>query len=105
TLPSSVAESRSRSHDGILLQTTRCTQSAHFVFDLKAGNLRRQHSTMTVTLSLVMTGRGTRGADDFGHVIPRVQVVQTLTIERRDDLTPPLSHDSTAGALKQPISD
>ncbi len=105
TLPSSVAESRSRSHDGVLVQTTRCTQSDHFIFDLKAGNLRSRRSAIMVTLSLVMTGRGARGADDFGHVIPRVQVVQTLTIERRDDLAPPLSHDSTAGALKKPISD
>ena len=67
----------------------RCTRSGHFVFDLKAGNVWRQRSTMAITLSLVMTGRGARGADDFGHVIPTVHVVQTLTIERRDDLAPP----------------
>lgn len=105
TPPPSVAESRSRSHDGMLVQTTRCAQSDHLVFDLKTGNLRRERSTMTVTLSLVMTGRGARGADDFGHVIPRVQVVQTLTIERRDDLAAPPSHASTNQALKEPISE
>jgi len=33
----------------------------------------------------VMTGRGARGAADFGHVIPNVQVIQTMTIERQDD--------------------
>jgi hypothetical protein len=31
-----------------------------------------------------MTGRGRRGSDDFGHVIPNSTVVQTLTIERCD---------------------
>lgn len=98
TPPPSVVESRSRSHDGLLVQTTRRTQSDHLVFDLKAGNLRRQRSTMTIMLSLVMTGRGARGADDFGHVIPRVQIVQTLTIDRRDDL--PASAPTTTTAQR-----
>lgn len=92
TLPPTAAESRSPDHDGTLLQTTRSAQADRVVFDVGAGNLRRQTSVLTVTLSLTMTGRGVRGAADFGHVIPNVQVVQTMTIERQDDppaLPPP----------------
>ncbi len=84
-LPPTVAESRSPDHDGTLLQTTRSTQSDRIVFDVGAGSLRRQVSTLTVLLSLIMTGRGARGAADFGHVIPTVRVIQTMTIERQDD--------------------
>lgn len=85
----SVAERRSPDHDGTLLQITRSTRSDRLVFDTRAGQLVRQRSTLTVTLSLVMTGRGARGADDFGHVIPNVRVVQTLTIERREAASGP----------------
>ncbi len=88
-LPPSVAESRSPDHDGTLLQTTRSERTDRIVFDVGAGNLRRSTSTLSVTLSLVMTGRGARGSADFGRVIPNVRVVQTMTIERQDD--PPMS--------------
>ena len=84
-LPPTVAQSRSPDHDGTLLQTTRSAQADRVVFDVGAGSLRRQVSTLTVGLSLTMTGRGARGAADFGHVIPNVQVVQTMTIDRQDD--------------------
>ena len=85
TLPPVVTQSRSPDHDGTLLQTTRSAQADRIVFDLGAGNLRRQASTLTVDLSLVMTGRGARGSADFGHVIPNIRVIQTMTIERQDD--------------------
>jgi len=84
-LPPAVAESRSPDHDGTLLQTTRSARTDRIVFDTGAGNLRRSTSTLSVTLSLVMTGRGARGSADFGRVIPNVRVVQTMTIERQDD--------------------
>ncbi len=90
TLPPTVAESRSPDHDGTLLQTTRSVEADRIIFDAGAGNLLRQSSALTVTLSLTMTGRGARGAADFGHVIPNVQVVQTMTIERQDDPLPSL---------------
>ena len=91
TLPPVVAESRSPDHDGTLLQTTRSAQTDRVVFDVGMGSLRRQTSTLTVGLSLVMTGRGARGGADFGHVIPNVQVIQTMTIDRQDDPpAPPL---------------
>ena len=86
TLPPFVARGTSPDHDGTLLQTTHGEQTDRIVFDTRAGSLRRQTSMLTVTLSLVMTGRGARGSADFGHVIPNVQVTQTLTIERKDDL-------------------
>lgn len=82
--PQSVTQSTSPDHDGTLLQTTRCTQSDHVVFDSRRGELVRQLSTRTIALSLVMTGRGRRGTDDFGHVIPNTRVVQTLSVEQRD---------------------
>jgi len=85
TLPPLVTQGRSPDHDGTLLQTTRGTQTDRLVFDTRTGGLRRQTSVLTVMLSLVMTGRGARGSADFGHVIPNVQVTQTLTIERKDD--------------------
>jgi len=94
TLPPTVTQSRSPGHDGTLLQTTRSAQADRIVFDMGAGNLRRRASTLTVTLSLVMAGRGARGAADFGHVIPNVRVIQTMTIERQEDppaLPPPAS--------------
>ena len=84
-LPPTVSQSRSPDHDGTLLQTTRSARADRIIFDVAAGNLRRQVSTMDVTMSLVMTGRGARGAADFGHVIPNLQVIQTMTIERQDD--------------------
>lgn len=89
TQPAQVTESRSPDHDGTLLQTTRAAQADRIIFDVGAGNLRRQASTLTVGLSLVMTGRGARGAADFGHVIPNMQVIQRMTIDRQDD-PPPL---------------
>lgn len=85
--PPTVIETRSRGHDGVLLQTTRCARTDRRDFDTSAGNLRRQICTMTITLSLVMTERGKRGGADFGRVVPNVQLVQTMTIERRDDLS------------------
>ena len=81
--PPTVARSTSPDHDGTLLQTTSVAKSDHVVFDCRRGQLVRAVSTETITLSLVMTGRGRRGSDDFGHVIPNSQVVQTLTIERQ----------------------
>ena len=84
-LPPAVAESRSPDHDGTLLQTTRSKRADRIVFDVGAGNLRRSTSTMSVTLSLVMTGRGARGSADFGRVVPNMRVIQTMTIERQDD--------------------
>ena len=84
-LPAAVAEHRSPDHDGTLLQTTRSQRADRIVFDVGAGNLRRATCTMSVTLSLVMTGRGARGVADFGRVVPNVRVMQTMTIERLDD--------------------
>ena len=82
--PPVVTESTSPDHDGTLLQTTSAAQSDHVVFDGRQGQLIREVSTMTITMSLVMTGRGRRGSDDFGHVVPNVQVLQTLSVERRE---------------------
>ncbi len=78
-----VTQSTSPDHDGTLRQTTTAAQTDHVVFDCRRGQLVREISTLTITLSLVMTGRGRRGSDDFGHVIPNAQVVQTLTVERQ----------------------
>jgi len=78
-----VTESTSPDHDGTLRQTTTAAQAERFVFDCRRGQLVREVSTKTITLSLVMTGRGRRGSDDFGHVVPNAQVVQTLTVERQ----------------------
>ncbi len=83
--PAVVNRSTSPDHDGTLLQTTSVAQSARFVFDCRRGQLVREVSTLTITLSLVMTGRGRRGSDDFGHVVPNAQVIQTLTVERQAD--------------------
>ena len=100
TLPTTVAESRSPDHDGTLLQTTRSVQADRIIFDVGAGGLRRQVSTKTITMSLVMTERGARGVADFGHVIPTFRVVQKMTIERQEDApaslpSPPPSAVST----------
>ena len=81
--PAVVTESTSPDHDGTLLQTTSAAQAERFVFDCRRGQLVREVCTLTITLSLVMTGRGRRGSDDFGHVVPNAQVVQTLTVERQ----------------------
>lgn len=80
-----VSKSTSPDHDGTLLQTTQTTRSDRWVFNGRRGWLEREVSTLAVTLSLVMTGRGRRGSDDFGHVVPNAQVVQTLSIERQAD--------------------
>ena len=92
TLPPTVTQSRSPDHDGTLLQTTRSVQADRVVFDAGTGSLRRQTSVLTVMMSLTMTERGARGVADFGHVVPNVQVIQTMTIDRQDDppaLPPP----------------
>ena len=78
-------QSTSPDHDGTLLQTTQVAGTQHCVFDCRRGQLVRSVSTRTITLSLTMTGRGRRGADDFGHVVPNAQVVQTLSVERQSD--------------------
>lgn len=83
--PAVVTQSTLPDHDGTLLQTTTAAQSDRTVFDSRHGQLVRQVCTETITLSLTMTGRGRRGSDDFGHVIPNTQVVQTLTVERQAD--------------------
>ena len=88
TLPPAQVQSTSPDHDGTLLQTTRTAGADRIVFDVAAGSVVRQTSTLTVTVSLMMTKRGIRGVTDFGRVVPNVVTVQTLTIERRDDLPP-----------------
>ena len=87
-LPPTVGEQRSPDHDGTLLQTTRTVQAGRIVFDLSRGQVARQVQTRTVTASLVMTGRGRRGVADFGRVVPNVQAVQTLTMERQENTSP-----------------
>ena len=72
-------------HDGLLRQTTQTAETERTVFDCRRGRLVRKVCTKTITLSLTMTNRGRRGSDDFGHVVPSSQVVQTLTVERRTD--------------------
>ncbi len=81
--PQAVTQSTSPDHDGTLLQTTSAARADHLVFDCRRGQLVRTVSTETITLSLTMTGRGRRGSDDFGHVVPNAQVVQTLSVERQ----------------------
>ncbi len=81
--PPVVTHSTSPDHDGTLLQTTTTAESDHRVFDCRRGQLVRAICTRTITLSLVMTGRGRRGSDDFGHVVPNTQVIQTLSVERQ----------------------
>ncbi len=88
SLPPQVKQGTSPDHDGTLLQTTRSAQSDRIVFDAGAGNLLRQTSALTVTVSLTMTNRGRRGSADFGHVVPNLIVVQTMTIERKEDVLP-----------------
>ncbi len=83
--PPVVTQSTSPDHDGTLQQTTTTAQSDHTVFDCRRGQLVRAVCTRTITLSLTMTGRGRRGSDDFGHVVPNSQVVQTLSVERQED--------------------
>ena len=85
TRPLSILLKRSPDHDGTLLQTTATAGADHAVFDCRRGGLVRVVSTENITLSLVMTGRGRRGADDFGHVIPNTHIIQTLTVERQAD--------------------
>ena len=81
--PRVVTQTTSPDHDGTLLQTTQAADTAHEVFDCRRGQLVRTVCTRTISLSLVMTGRGRRGSDDFGHVIPNSQVIQTLSVERQ----------------------
>ena len=83
TKPLVVTHSTSPDHDGTLLQTTATAESDHTVFDCRRGQLVRAVYTRTITLSLIMTGRGRRGSDDFGHVVPNSEVVQTLSVERQ----------------------
>ena len=83
--PPVVTESTSPDHDGTLLQTTAAMTTNHIVFDCRHGRLVREVSTEIITTSLVMTGRGRRGSDDFGHVIPNARVIQTLTVEQQAD--------------------
>ena len=85
THPAVVVQSTSPDHDGTLLQTTSAATTSHIVFDCRRGQLVREVSTETITTSLVMTGRGRRGSDDFGHVIPNTHVIQTLSVERQAD--------------------
>ena len=85
-LAPAVTERRSPDHDGTLLRTTRAAQSDQIVFDRAAGSLVRLDSTLAISSRLVMTGRGRRGIADFGHVVPHVQLIQTLSVERQDDL-------------------
>ena len=84
--PLAVTQSTSPDHDGTLLQTTQVSEAGHTVFDCRRGQLVRSVWTRTIILSLTMTGRGRRGSDDFGHIVPNAQIVQTLSIERRADL-------------------
>ena len=84
--PLAVTQSTSPDHDGTLLQTTQVSETGHMVFDCRRGQLVRSVWTRTIILSLTMTKRGRRGSDDFGHVVPNAQVVQTLSVERRADL-------------------
>ena len=83
TEPPRTTQSTSPDHDGTLLQTTTTAESGHTVFDCRRGQLVRAVYTRTITLSLTMTGRGRRGSDDFGHVVPNSQIVQTLSVERQ----------------------
>lgn len=82
--PPVTTQSTSPDHDGTLLQTTTTAESEHMVFDCRRGELVRAVYTRTITLSLTMTHRGRRGSDDFGHVVPNSQVVQTLSVERQN---------------------
>ena len=84
-VPPVVTQSTSPDHDGTLLQTTTTAESDHTVFDCRRGQLVRAVWTRTITLSLTMTQRGRRGSDDFGHVVPNAQVVQTLSVERQTE--------------------
>lgn len=100
-LTGSVTQQTSPSHDGTLLQTTRCHKSDRAVFDARTGSLLRRVSTVTGTLSLVMIRPAKRGAADFGHVIPTLPIVQTLTVERKEDVSP-LPHGPPTPALTAP---
>ena len=98
-----VTENRASGHDGTLLQTTRSRRSDRIVFDIRAGNLLRRTGTVTGSLSLVMLRPAGRSAADFGRVVPNLPLLQTLTVERKDD-PPPVralpSHASTARRSK-----
>ncbi len=83
--PPKTKQSTSPDHDGTLLQTTTTAENDHTIFDCRRGQLVRAIYTRTITLSLTMTNRGRRGSDDFGHVVPNSQVVQTLSVERQED--------------------
>ncbi len=83
--PVTVIENKAPNHDGTLLQTTTAAETDRMVFDCRRGRLARVICTKTITASLTMTGRGRRGSDDFGHVVPNVRLVQTLTVEAQGD--------------------
>ncbi len=83
--PLVVTQSTSPGHDGILLQTTTTAETDHTVFDCRQGQVVRRMLTRIITLSLVMTHRGRRGSDDFGPVVPKTQVRQTLSVERQTE--------------------
>lgn len=85
SFPAVTGERRTLDHDGTLLQTTRTAQTGRIVFDLAGGQIARQVQTRTAVATLVMTGRGRRGVADFGHVVPNVKAVQTLTMERQTE--------------------
>ena len=87
-IPPLLTKSTSPDHDGTLLQTTSTAQRDRIVFDNDAGNLLRLTSALTVNVSLTITNRGRRGSADFGRVIPSLQTVQTMTIERKEDTLP-----------------
>ncbi len=85
TCPAATGKRRTPDHDGTLLQTTRTAQAGRIVFNLSHGQVTRQVQTLTVTATLVMTGRGRRGVADFGRVVPNVKAIQTMTMERQEN--------------------
>lgn len=83
--PPDITQNKTPGHDGLLLQTTRSRRRDQVVFDVRAGRLVRRTGTITGSLSLEMIRPAKRGADDFGHVVPSLTLLQTLIIERKED--------------------